>query len=531
MSAVKRIVAACAAFTAACAAFAAFPDSGLLKKYVAQFNADDEELYSNLFPNSEAADFLSANVPIFECPDAEIERTYYFRWWTFRKHIKKTPDGYVITEFLPKVPWSGLHNAISCPASHHFYEGRWIADRRYLDAYARYWFACGKNIRKYTFPAAHSVLEYYKATGDKVLLSELYGKMCDNVSEWEKSKFDSKVGLFWQKDGRDGMEYSISGALHKGYLGYRATINSHMYGEYVALSKIAEMLGFPEDSRLYSEKAETLKKKMNSVLWDDSAGFYKVLPLESESLSDVRELHGYTPWLYGMPPSDRAAAWRFLSDAGAFRAPYGPTTAEQSHPKFAISYEGHECLWNGPSWPFATSVTLNALANFINSDKDSPWADKNLYFDTLQTYAMSHHRILPSGKRVMWIDENINPYTGDWISRTRLEKWKDGTWSERKGGRERGKDYNHSQFCNHVISELAGVRPNIDSTVDINPLVPDAWDYFYVGNIPVKGRTLGVFFDRDGSRYGMGAGFFVLVDGKISARSGKISALRVDLKK
>ena len=33
------------------------------------------------------------------------------------------------------------------------------------------------------------------------------------------------------------------------------------------------------------------------------------------------------------------------------------------------------------------------------------------------------------GRMVPWIDENINPFTGDWISRTRLKGWEAGTWS------------------------------------------------------------------------------------------------------
>ena len=48
-------------------------------------------------------------IPLFECPDEDIERTYYFRWWTYRKHFRKTSVGWVVTEFLPdrgrKVPW------------------------------------------------------------------------------------------------------------------------------------------------------------------------------------------------------------------------------------------------------------------------------------------------------------------------------------------------------------------------------------------------------------------------------------------
>ena len=78
------------------------------KHYVDHFNRDDEELYAQHIPNDRAWEFLAKNIPLFECPDKDIERTYYFRWWTYRKHIKQTPDGFVITEFLPKVGWSGM---------------------------------------------------------------------------------------------------------------------------------------------------------------------------------------------------------------------------------------------------------------------------------------------------------------------------------------------------------------------------------------------------------------------------------------
>ena len=118
-----------------------------LQTYVAQFNAGDNELYPQHVPNAQAAAFLQANVPRFECPDAEIERTYYFRWWTYRKHLKETPDGFVITEFPPPVSWASKHNTISCAAGHHVYEGRWLRDPRYLDDYTRFWLRLGPQRR------------------------------------------------------------------------------------------------------------------------------------------------------------------------------------------------------------------------------------------------------------------------------------------------------------------------------------------------------------------------------------------------
>ena len=57
---------------------------------------------------------MTAQVPFFNCPSKRLEEIYYFRWWTFRKHIKETPDGQVLTEFIEPVSHAGAHNTISC---------------------------------------------------------------------------------------------------------------------------------------------------------------------------------------------------------------------------------------------------------------------------------------------------------------------------------------------------------------------------------------------------------------------------------
>ena len=60
-----------------------------------------------------------------------------------------------------------------------------------------------------------------------------------------------------------------------------------------------------------------------------------------------------------------------------FRAKFGLTTAEQRNPNFQITYNStHECLWNGPSWPYATSVTLTAVANVLNEPNLKPVKDQ-----------------------------------------------------------------------------------------------------------------------------------------------------------
>jgi predicted GH43/DUF377 family glycosyl hydrolase len=209
-------------------------------------------------------------------------------------------------------------------------------------------------------------------------------------------------------------------------------------------------------------------------------------------------------------------------DPQGFFAPFGPTTAEQRHPKYSLAYSGHECQWNGPSWPFSTAVTLTGLANLLNGPLQDAIGAKD-YFELLKIYTKSHRLKLDDGRVVPWIDENLNPTNGDWISRTRLKTWKNGTWDAGKGGEERGKDYNHSTYCDLVISGLIGLRPRADDTVEVNPLAPEGWDWFCLDRILYQGNWLTILFDRTGQRYGQGQGLRVFADGKEIAASDTIA--------
>ena len=527
----KLIACICLLVFSCAAAFADEDRDGArrISEAVEKFNADDEELYRQFIPNSEAEEFLLEQVPRFDCPDNLLVDVYYFRWWTYRKHIKDTPDGFVITEFLPPVRWAGKYNMISCAAAMHIREGRWLKNADYVSDYLRAWFANPQDatLRKYSFWAADSALELYKARGDILLLKDLYPKLKENFSAWEKEHGVGNSPLFWQKDSADGMECSISGALAGKAI--RATINSYMYGEASALSKIAEILSMKEDSALYRARAEAIKRAINDTLWDESARFYKVIPLTKDrKFSPARELHGYTPWYFSIPPAERSDAWEQAKSEEGFKAPFGYTTAERRNPKFAVRYSGHECQWDGPVWPYATTITLTALANLLN-DYNQSVMDKSDYFDALKTYASAHFRTREDGKKVFWIDENINPFTGDWISRTRLKNWNGAAWPESKGGKERGKDYNHSEFCNLIITGLVGVRTSCANTLIVNPLAPDDWPYFSLRRLPYKGKSIDIIYDRDGSRYKLGRGFKILVNGVVKASSPAPRKLEVKL--
>jgi predicted GH43/DUF377 family glycosyl hydrolase len=505
-----------AAAVPAAESVAARPATHLLKpetfrRYVDAFQSDDSERSVNFIDNASAWKWLQGNIPFFESSDKGLEEIYYLRWWTFRKHIKKTPEGFVITEFLPDVPWAGKLNTVSCAAGHHFYEGRWLRDRRYLKDYATFWFRKSGDPRLYSFWAADAIRAWSLVTQDQQLAIDLFPDLTANYREWEKSHQDSN-GLFWQIDDRDGMEFSVGGS------GYRPTINSYMYGEALALGDIARWAWKPDASLEFRLKAAKLRELVEDKLWDRTAEFYETLPRgEKRELAGVRELVGYVPWYFGLPHPGREVAWKELLDPRGFSAPFGPTTAERRHPRYRFS-NAHECLWNGPSWPFATAQTLTAMANLLNNYHQG-YVDKAAYLNLLRTYAKSQHMRLPDGRVIPWIDENLDPDTGEWLARKLLYAMTPQQQAA-KGGKDRGRDYNHSTFNDLIITGLVGLRPRVDQTLELNPLVPEgAMDYFCLDGVRYHDLDLTIFWDRTGERYHKGKGLRVLANGEeIGAR-------------
>jgi hypothetical protein len=466
---------------------------------VDQFAAQDKTQFKTTISNDDAWAWMQANVPFFECPQPQIQEIYAFRWWSYRKHIAQTPDGHVITEFLPQVPWGGKDNTISCAAGHHVYEGRWLRDQSIIKDYLRFWFQPGAQPRKYSFWAADATWAFYLATGDDSFPKEMFDKLAGNYGGWQHEHFAKDIGLYWQTDNADGMECSIGGN------GFRPTINSYMYGEASALTRIANLAGRSDDAQRFDDDAGKIKQAVQTQLWNSQDSFFETANGKPGqlSLANVREQIGFVPWYFNLPDDGKGFedAWKQLLDPQGFSAPFGPTTAEQRNPRF-MQTVAHDCLWNGPSWPYATSQTLTAMANLLNNYSQTVVTPQD-YVSQLTIYAQSQYR---DGQP--WVAEDLDALTGKWI----VDK-------------PRSVYYNHSTFCDLVITGLVGLRPSPDNVVEVNPLAPSDWDYFCLENVPYHGHLLTIFYDRTGQRYNRGKGLFLLADGKPIASSPSLGKL------
>ena len=475
------------------------------KHYVDYFNKMETPNIEQAIPNDSAWTWMKKNIPLFECPQQNFEEIFYFRWWTLRKHIKKTEKGFVFTEFLVQRSYADKYNLISSGLGHHIYESRWLHDKKYMDDNLHVWYRGnnGKSLNKLRFYSSwnmDAIYNRYLVNRDHEFIRDIFPDLEADYASWEHEKKLSN-GLFWQYDVRDAMEETISGGRRE--KNPRPSINSYMYGNATAMAVMAVVADSNYHSPIsikYWKKLDSIKKITQEQLWNTKHDFFEVRKEQGDTLANVREEIGFIPWYFNMPDSNYNVAWKWVTDKKTFNAPFGITTADRSHPQFR-THGCCNCEWDGAVWPFATSQTLTGMANLLNNYKQNYVADTN-YFELLETYVESqYYRGRP------YIGEYLDETTGYWL----------------KGDQERSRYYNHSTFNDLIITGLVGLRPRADDIIDVNPLLPDnKWDWFCLDNILYHGKIVTIIWDKTGAKYKRGKGLQVFVNGKKVAASNTL---------
>ena len=480
-------------------------------------------------------DWYKANVPSFECPDADIQTTYYYRWELLTKHLTygSPNSGYSFTEFIDRPFWSGAYGAISCPAGHQLYEARWLRDPQYARDYARYWFRTpGAQPRNYSTWLADSVWAVHRVHPDDAFVKDLLPGLKKNYEGWEGRHFVPEVGLFWQTGHDDGMEFNINSRQTKDILrgapGYRPTINAYMWADALAIARAADLAGDKATGDAYRAKAAGIKETLQKKLWDPKRQFFFPMSRREEEADGFkvkaltlthqtgryagsrygRELIGYVPWQFSLPDAGKGyeAAWKKLTDGDGFAAPFGPTTVERNDPMFLLKKTC--CWWSGQSWPYATSQTLKAMANLLQGYEQDV-VTKADYLKSLRTFARTHRK---NGKP--YLAEACHPETGSF---------------EGHDAYNHSEHYFHSSFNDLVITGLVGLVPRDDDVLEVKPLAPAGWAYFALDGVPYRGHVVSIVWDRDGTRYRRGKGLRLFADGKEVAVSEKLAPLSAKL--
>jgi len=485
------------------------------------------------------APFFLDNIPFLEIDDPEIQQIYYYRWKVFRSHIREIgPRGTMVLEFLDDVPWARHpYTDLNDSSSFHIMEGRWLRNPAVVNSLIDHLYSGGGNDRHFSESIAAAAESSTRVTGDAEPALRHLDTMQYIFNEWD-DHFDRARNLYWIEPLLDATEYTISsidasGAgftepastdqNRNGFTGgfaFRPSINSYQYANALAIARLAALAHQPEVAADYTKRAEEIRAAVLAQLWNPELQHFTDRYQRSTKYVNAgdfirgRELVGYVPWFYELPPKDAnapadyAMAWKHVLSSEQLAGPLGLRTVEPSYPRYLAQYRYDqatgkpECQWNGPSWPFQTSQALTALANLLDDYQQSVITRVD-YLRLLRQY--THQHFLSPGHPD--IQEDYNPDAGAPIV-----------------GLARSHHYSHSTYVDLILSGLIGIRPRADQLLEIDPLVPAESTlnerpirYFAVQKVAYHGHDVSVFYDADGSRYRIGRGLSVFVDGKLAS--------------
>ena len=404
-----------------------------------------------------------------------------------------------------------------------------------MDDYINFMYA-GGNDRHFSEAIAAATYDRYLANGNRDFAIKNLDSMKRIFQLWT-NRFDAGKGLYSIEPLLDATEYTISsidtsggkdGFLHGD--AFRPTINSFMFANAVAISKLSALAGDTNTTEAFAMNAADIKNTVQSELWnDDLQHFVDRYKADNQFVHywdfiRGRELAGYVPWAYELPDNNPKydASWKHLLSPEELGGPYGLRTVEPSYEYYMRQYRYvtengkimPECQWNGPTWPFDTTLVLKAMANLLN-DYTQDVVHPGDYVRLLKQYTHQHYL---NGEPDL--QEDYNPDTGNVIV-----------------GLSRSHHYNHSGYNDLIITGLAGLRPRADDVLEINPLIPaddrstNAIEYFCLENVPYHGQLVTIVYDRDGQHYKKGAGLSVYVNGHQALASSPLGRKTISIAK
>jgi hypothetical protein len=389
----------------------------------------------------------------------------------------------------------------------------------------------GGNDRHFSEAIADATWARFLVDGDQAAATQHLAVMKHIYALWD-DHYDFDKKLYWVEPLADATEYTISSidasGGQDGFTGgqaFRPSINSYMYANARAISRLAALTGDQATAADYAARADNLKTQVQKSLWSrDFAHFIDRYKVNNEHVKywdpiRGRELVGYLPWTFGLAddtPAYAAGVEACDPSRMSWPGPAGLRTVEPSYQYYMrqYRYEGDRrarvpveradlAVPDHPG-PDGLGQPAQRLSPVVVTRAD--------YARMLAQYTQLHFK---DGKPDL--EEDYDPATGKAIV-----------------GLARSHHYNHSGYVDLVISGLVGLRPRADDVLEVNPLAPtDPADpnflrYFALQDAPYHGHLVSIVFDADGRRYGR-KGLVVSVDGKLVASSPSLARLTVRL--
>lgn len=486
---------------------------------------DPERLMDRL-----AADYLRwfDSVPDFECDDRAMTVCWYYRFYLLRKNLAAPGLGRLPgpcfyegrSHRMDKTPYqaSGWEFSRLIPLSTPLQatDARWMTDGaaardalRALtgcqDESGRFAVTAVDESRKvYAHYAGWALYQFFLLHGDRAFLREALPAFKEDARRvYESARRDDALQVE-TTHALTGKEYQPSfwyftdecfpASVRPARAGYtplkRVDRSVYMYLNFTGLSRLCRLAGDPDEA-YFAREAGRLRRDILGKMWDPASRCFYDLHHETDEMAFVKNIVAVYPLWAGITGPEHLPFFHYLLDPRYFALGSGFASCAADCPVFSPDggwrgdyFKGpHGCMWNGPSWPYATGIALDALAK---QSKRCGHAYDAAFWRILGEYTREHFPDGPGGPPCLV--EFYHSRTGAPLSEEA--------------------DYLHSFYVDLIVRHVAGIEPDEDG-VTFHPL-RTGLKRFSLRGVRVRGHVYDVSYEAEGPR----PGYTVRVDGQ-----------------
>lgn len=436
-------------------------------------------------------------VPYFRCSDPYIERAYWYRWYGLRLNLVQPADyGPKHACVFEGVTPGWFRHPISYSAHAHMRELRWCQDkslaqgtllnfteaqRRNGEIPAGLGVEFGPHGAKGIYHAnwGRAVRELFAIHGDKSFLRDVYDRLVKYAQYFLRNRDREKSGLFdVTGQGETGQEYSgryqfvdekADTWKELRLKGIDATV--YMYELFRALEWMSRVLDKKRQARRWRQVAEATRDAVRSTMFDPTARMFVDTRVEDGSRSPVKAAVGFYPFATDIATAEHLdAIHKNLFNPKVFWTEFPVPSLSMDDPNFSASGEWKgvrmACPWNGRSWLMTSCHVAEALAGAAtNLDESLRVRASEMLGNLIRMTFIDRDPARPTSF------EYYSPRTGQAPFFRACD------------------DYMHSYLADLILRYVAGLRPDADGNLTVDPL-PFGLKKMSVSNVRVCGKDI-----------------------------------------
>lgn len=286
----------------------------------------------------------------------------------------------------------------------------------------------GRDIPDFTQSYLVWVWDYYMQTGNLEFLKNNYSRL-KKIADYVDAYTNEQTGLIHLlKGGKGPYEFGIidwPATMRYGYdmaVDSRTVIDAYAYEDFNIISKIADVLGNNTEKKLYNNKAEAIKKAINSQLINSNGVYLDGIFNNQKVSSHVSQHANILPYALNIVPESNKK--QVIEEIKKQKMNVGMVPLRWLPESLGLADEGEHLidLYTNTEWEgWAKTISLGATATWESWDADTtgqsmshPWGTVGLL--GIQNYILGIKALTPEHKKVqikpLWFGNKLSAAKG-----------------------------------------------------------------------------------------------------------------------